>query len=174
MDVCLLWVLCCQVEVSAMSWSLIQRSPTTYGASLYGIQKPCEWEGPGPLGAVMPPPSKTQVLKFISLQLSEDMFRKSHRANIMCQTTDVADNRVTARCFIQLICYAWFQASASAWMKPPFFWITTQHRTIILCWHFGTSWWSHLHTWNNPHCCSTLRTNSDERRFQLESYFKST
>jgi len=33
-DVCLLWVLCCQVEVSATSWSLVQRSPTDYGASL--------------------------------------------------------------------------------------------------------------------------------------------
>jgi hypothetical protein len=29
MDVCLLWVLCCcQVEVSASVWSLVQRSPT--------------------------------------------------------------------------------------------------------------------------------------------------
>jgi len=30
-------VTCCQVEVSAMSWSLIQRSPTNCGASLYVI-----------------------------------------------------------------------------------------------------------------------------------------
>ena len=28
MDVCLLWVLCCQVEVSAAGWSLVQSSPT--------------------------------------------------------------------------------------------------------------------------------------------------
>ena len=28
MSVCLLWVLCCQVEVSATSWSLVQRSLT--------------------------------------------------------------------------------------------------------------------------------------------------
>ena len=34
MDVCLCWLLCCQVEVSAMSWSLIQRSPTDCDASL--------------------------------------------------------------------------------------------------------------------------------------------
>jgi len=34
MDVCLLWVLSCQVEVSATSWSLVQRSPTDCGASL--------------------------------------------------------------------------------------------------------------------------------------------
>jgi len=34
MSVCLLNVLCCQVEVSAMSWTLIQRSPTDCDASL--------------------------------------------------------------------------------------------------------------------------------------------
>jgi hypothetical protein len=33
MDVCLLWVLCCQVEVSATSSSLVQRSPTDCGVS---------------------------------------------------------------------------------------------------------------------------------------------
>ena len=34
MDVCLLWVLCCQVEVSVTSWSLVQKSPTDSGVSL--------------------------------------------------------------------------------------------------------------------------------------------
>ena len=34
MDICLLWVSCCQVEVSATSWSLVQRSPTDCAASL--------------------------------------------------------------------------------------------------------------------------------------------
>jgi len=34
MDDCLLWVLCCQEEVSATNWSLVQRSPTDCGASL--------------------------------------------------------------------------------------------------------------------------------------------
>jgi len=36
MDVCLsvVSVVCCQVEVSAMSWSLVQRSRTDCGASL--------------------------------------------------------------------------------------------------------------------------------------------
>jgi hypothetical protein len=29
MDVCLLWLVCCQVEVSATSWSLVQRVPPT-------------------------------------------------------------------------------------------------------------------------------------------------
>ena len=43
-------VVCCQVEVSATSWSLIQRSPTDYGGSLCVIYKPPEWGGPSPLG----------------------------------------------------------------------------------------------------------------------------
>jgi len=30
-------VVCCQVEVSATSWSLVQRSPTDCGASLHVI-----------------------------------------------------------------------------------------------------------------------------------------
>jgi hypothetical protein len=42
---------CCQVEVSATSWSLVQRSPTVCGVSCLSY-KPREWGGPGPLGAV--------------------------------------------------------------------------------------------------------------------------
>jgi len=37
-----------------MSWSLVQRSPTDCGALLCVIYNPCEWGGPGPLGAVAP------------------------------------------------------------------------------------------------------------------------
>jgi hypothetical protein len=33
MDVCLVSVVCCQVEVSATGWSLVQRSPTECGVS---------------------------------------------------------------------------------------------------------------------------------------------
>jgi hypothetical protein len=33
MDVCVVSVVCCQVEVSATSWSLVQRSPTECGVS---------------------------------------------------------------------------------------------------------------------------------------------
>jgi hypothetical protein len=48
MDVCLLRVLlCCQVEISATSWSLVQESPTDCGASLCLIYKSHEWGGPG-------------------------------------------------------------------------------------------------------------------------------
>jgi hypothetical protein len=47
-------VVYCQVEVSATSWLLVQRSPTDCAASLWVIWKPREWGGPGPLGAVEP------------------------------------------------------------------------------------------------------------------------
>jgi hypothetical protein len=43
-------VVCCQVEVSVTSWSLIQRSAAHCGATLYVNVKPCEWGGPGPMG----------------------------------------------------------------------------------------------------------------------------
>ena len=43
-------VVCYKVEVSATSWSLVQRSPTDCGASLFVIEKPQEWGGSGPLG----------------------------------------------------------------------------------------------------------------------------
>ena len=45
----LLWVLCCQVEVSTASWSLVQRSSTDCGVSLCMILKSRERGGPGPL-----------------------------------------------------------------------------------------------------------------------------
>jgi hypothetical protein len=53
---------CCQVEVSATSWSLAQRSTTDRDASLCVILKPREWGGPGPLGAVAPKTNKTTIL----------------------------------------------------------------------------------------------------------------
>ena len=43
-------VVCCQVEDSATSRSLVQRSPTDCAASLCVIYKLQEWGGPGPLG----------------------------------------------------------------------------------------------------------------------------
>jgi hypothetical protein len=39
-------VLCCQVEVSSTSLSLVQRNPTDCGASLYVIKKPCDTRRP--------------------------------------------------------------------------------------------------------------------------------
>jgi hypothetical protein len=39
---------CCQVEVSATGWSLVQRSPTDCGASLRVNSEPQEWGGLNP------------------------------------------------------------------------------------------------------------------------------
>jgi hypothetical protein len=41
-------VVCCQVEVSATNWSLVQRSPTDCGASCVWSRKPREWGGHSP------------------------------------------------------------------------------------------------------------------------------
>ena len=51
-------VVCCQVEVSASSWSLVQRSPTDCGASLCVIKKRREWGGHGPRWAAAPQETK--------------------------------------------------------------------------------------------------------------------
>jgi hypothetical protein len=47
-------VVCCQVEVSATGWSLVQRSPTDCGASLCVIKKPRERGGHSPRWAAGP------------------------------------------------------------------------------------------------------------------------
>jgi hypothetical protein len=62
-------VVCCQDEVSATSWSLVQivqRSPTECGASLCVIYKPRKWGDRGPQGAVAPKTNK-QTKHFRSL-----------------------------------------------------------------------------------------------------------
>jgi len=48
---------CCQVEVSATGWSLVQMSPTDCGASCV-IYKHRDWGGTGPLGAAAPQTNK--------------------------------------------------------------------------------------------------------------------
>jgi len=57
-------VVCCQLEVSATSWSLIQRSPTDCGASLCLIYKPREWGGPDPLGVFAPKTNKLRCFPY--------------------------------------------------------------------------------------------------------------
>jgi hypothetical protein len=47
-------VVCCQIEVSATNWSLVQRSPTDCGASLCVIWKPQEWGGHDPRWVAAP------------------------------------------------------------------------------------------------------------------------
>jgi hypothetical protein len=51
MDVCLLWVLC--VEVSASSWSPVQRSLTECGVPESDLEASM-WRGPWPIGALAP------------------------------------------------------------------------------------------------------------------------
>jgi hypothetical protein len=63
-------IVCCRVEVSATSWSLVQRSLTDYGASLCVIKKPREWEGPGPLGAVASKANKVLAIAKASYPLT--------------------------------------------------------------------------------------------------------
>jgi len=46
-------VVCCQVEVSATGWSLVQRKLTDFGASLCVVWKPQEWGGHGPRWAAV-------------------------------------------------------------------------------------------------------------------------
>ena len=63
--VCCECCVCCQVEVSAISWSLVQRSPTDSGASLCVIWKPPEWGGVAHrVGGG--PPKKTNILKTVT------------------------------------------------------------------------------------------------------------
>ena len=52
--VCCEYYVCCQVEVSATSWSLVQRSPSDCGASLCVIYKPRELAGHGLRWAAAP------------------------------------------------------------------------------------------------------------------------
>jgi hypothetical protein len=47
-------VVCCQVEVSATSWSLVQRSPTDCGVSQCVITKPCGRGGHSPCWGAQP------------------------------------------------------------------------------------------------------------------------
>jgi hypothetical protein len=61
-------VVCCQVEVSATSWSLVQRNPPDCSVSLCVIQKTRESGGPGPLGAVAPPQKKSGNMRICILE----------------------------------------------------------------------------------------------------------
>ena len=63
-EVCLLWVLSCQVQASATGWPLVQSSPTECGLCLSVILKP----GPAPLRAVVP--RKKKIVPSYSLPLS--------------------------------------------------------------------------------------------------------
>jgi hypothetical protein len=55
-------VVCCQVEVSATSWSLVQRSPTDCGATLCVIKKLRERGGHSPRCAAEPEKTTTTII----------------------------------------------------------------------------------------------------------------
>jgi hypothetical protein len=59
-------VVCCQVEVPATGWSLVQRSPTECGVSKsvwsWSLEK---WGGLGPQGAVEPLKKKDWTINFV-------------------------------------------------------------------------------------------------------------
>jgi len=59
-------VMCCQVEVSATSSSLVQRSPTDCGASSCVIKKPQKWGGHGPRWAAAPQKTKQTYAYYIN------------------------------------------------------------------------------------------------------------
>jgi hypothetical protein len=54
-------VLCCQVEVSATSWSFVQRSPTECGVSECDREASTKRGGPGPYRAVEPKKKKIVI-----------------------------------------------------------------------------------------------------------------
>jgi hypothetical protein len=56
-----MFVVCCQVEVSVTSRSLVQRSPTGSGVSLFMIYKSRARGGPGPRWAVAPEKNKITI-----------------------------------------------------------------------------------------------------------------
>jgi len=75
-------VMCCQVEVSATSWSLVQRSPTDCDALLCVIKKPQKWGGHGPRWAAAP--QKTNKTNFVhsgcwNICLLHSVTRVKHR-----------------------------------------------------------------------------------------------
>ena len=69
---------CCQVEVSATSWSLAQRSPTDCGASLCVIYKPQAWEDHVPRWAAVPRggggPERIHVLPYTVSESHKHLF----------------------------------------------------------------------------------------------------
>jgi hypothetical protein len=65
-----MFVVCCQVEISATNWSLVHKSPNDCGATLCMITKPRERGGHSPRLAAEP-----QIIIIINMQtLKVDWF----------------------------------------------------------------------------------------------------
>jgi hypothetical protein len=82
MFVCCVCAVCCQVEVSATSWSLVQRSPADRSASLRVIKKPSGWGGHSPRWAAVPEKKKVANLtpcgdRILTIYLSVELNHSS-------------------------------------------------------------------------------------------------
>jgi hypothetical protein len=77
-------VVCCQVEVSATSWLLVQSSPTCCGLSLCVITKPRERGGHSPRWAAVPEKiiKNKQIVLIFRVINSRWMKRAGHVARI--------------------------------------------------------------------------------------------
>jgi hypothetical protein len=62
---------CCQVEVSAMSWTLVQRSPTNCGALSCVIKKPCERGGHSLRWAAEPEKIIINIVQWIQFNVGD-------------------------------------------------------------------------------------------------------
>jgi len=84
MDICLfVSVVCCQVEVSAASWSIVRRSPTDCGASLCVIQKPQEWGGHDPRWVAAPQKKKEYIYIYIVIPVIMTITLKKKRKSVV-------------------------------------------------------------------------------------------
>ena len=81
--------MCCQVEVSATSWSLVQRSPTDCDASLSVIKKPQEWGSHGPRWAAAPQKTKQNKTKTLPLH---NCIRQIKITSVLCQFKSYKQN----------------------------------------------------------------------------------
>ena len=77
MDVSVVGVVCCQVEVSATSWSFVRWSSVGCGASLCVTYKPREWGGPGPLGSCRAKNKQCSIINVIVISLFHRAFFNS-------------------------------------------------------------------------------------------------
>ena len=97
MEVCLLWVLCVvQVEVSATSWSLVQRSPADCGGSLWS-RKLMNVETMAHTGVVAPN-KKQQPALCVCMSRILDTYPLNHVArNLLLQHDTYTENRVSCK-----------------------------------------------------------------------------
>jgi hypothetical protein len=98
---------CCQVEVSATSWSLVQRSPTDCSASMCVIQKPRELGGPGPLGTIVPKTSIQTNISNPTVRLNTVRFRY-RLCNFLQEKWDIS----RFRSYVEPRPTVWFSSSA--------------------------------------------------------------